>query len=88
MQWITYEEMIADKPAMVAKVLDFNGVKVPAALIPEKIAEIEGDKERTRFNKGQIGRGQDLVDEAQRQRINSLARHFPSTDFGLIGVTR
>jgi hypothetical protein len=86
--WITYEEMIADKPAMVEQVLSFHGVKAPRPLIETKIAEIEGDRDKNRFNKGRVGRGRAIVTDEQHSRITRLARHFPSTDFGLIGVKK
>ncbi|CAN5510249.1 hypothetical protein BH10ACI1_BH10ACI1_03760 [soil metagenome] len=84
--WLTYEEMIADKPAAVQKILDFNGMDAPTEIIREKIAEIEADGEKNRFNKGVAGRGKVLLTEAQKTRIRNLARHFPSTDFSLLGL--
>ena len=86
MMWLTYEEMIADKVSTVEKVLEFNGLDAPRELIAEKIAEIEANGEKNRFNKGVAGRGKAVLSEAQKTRIRNLAKHFPSTDFRLLGL--
>ena len=85
-QWLTYEEMIADKPAAIEKVLDFYGMNAPRETIRQKIAAIEADADKNRFNKGVAGRGKTVLSENQKTRIRNLARHFPSTDFRLIGI--
>lgn len=84
--WLTYEDMVADKPGTVEKVLSYYGVQAPRERIEAKIAETEADSSKNRFNKGRVGRGKTLVSEEQRERIVQLARHFPSNDFGLIGI--
>nr|MBP7416088.1 hypothetical protein [Pyrinomonadaceae bacterium] len=84
--WITYEEMVADKAKMATRVLDFYGIEAPPALIDQKLAEIEADRENNRFNKGATGRGKLVLTDEQRNRIRRLARHFPSTDFGRLGI--
>ncbi|MGB2752103.1 MAG: sulfotransferase domain-containing protein [Pyrinomonadaceae bacterium] len=84
--WITYEEMVADKAKMADRVLGFYGIKAPPELIDQKLAEIESDRENNRFNKGGTGRGKLVLTDEQRNRIRRLARHFPSTDFGRLGI--
>lgn len=86
MMWLTYEELIADKPAAVAKVLAFNNLNASSEIITERIALIEGDNERNRFNKGVSGRGRAGVSAQHKERIMALAEFFPSTDFGVIGL--
>ncbi len=86
MLWLTYEEMIKDKVSTVEKILEFNGLDAPREIINAKIAEIESDGEKNRFNKGVSGRGKIVLSDAQKTRIKNLARHFPSTDFGLLGL--
>jgi tetratricopeptide (TPR) repeat protein len=85
-EWLTYEEMIADKPAAVAKVLEFYGMAAPADAIREKIRAIEADGEKNRFNKGVAGRGKTLLSEQQKSKIADLAAFFPSGDFRLLGI--
>lgn len=86
MMWLTYEEMIADKVSTVEKILDFNGLDAPRQIIEQKIAEIESDGEKNRFNKGVAGRGKVVLSDSQKTRIANLAKHFPSTDFSLFGL--
>jgi hypothetical protein len=86
MMWITYEEMLADKPAAVRRILDFNDIKVPSGLIETKVVEIEGEKDKNRFNKGKAGRGNEVLSNVERERIISLAQYFPKADFTPLGV--
>jgi len=85
-KWLTYEEMIVDKAATIDTILNFYGMSAPIGAISQKIAEIESDGEKNRFNKGISGRGKILLSETQRARIVSLAKYFPSTDFSLLGL--
>ncbi len=84
--WLTYEEMIADKAATVERILAFHGISAPRTEIERQIALTEADSDRNRFNKGVAGRGKTGLNDAQRERIRSLARHFPSTDFSVLGL--
>ena len=84
--WLTYEEMIADKTSTVGRVLDFYGMSSSVENVRQKIADIESDGEKNRFNKGVAGRGKTLLTESQKSKIKDLARHFPSTDFSIIGL--
>ncbi|MGE3465551.1 MAG: sulfotransferase domain-containing protein [Pyrinomonadaceae bacterium] len=84
--WLTYEEMIRDKPATVERILQFYGMSAPRAEIERQIALTEADAERNRFNKGVSGRGKSMLNDGQRERIRQLARHFPSTAFDRLGL--
>ena len=86
MNWVTYEEMIADKSKSVGRILAFHGITAPNEMILQKIAEIESDGEKNRFNKGVAGRGKVVLNDQQKNRIAKLARHFPSNDFSIIGL--
>lgn len=85
-KWLTYEEMIADKTSAVEKVLNFNKISAPREIIQRKIAEIESDGEKNRFNKGIAGRGKTVLNESQKDKIRHLADFFPSTDFSILGL--
>lgn len=87
LHWVTYEAMVADKPGTVEEILEFYRIQAPPERIVAAIREIEGDKERNRFNKGRVGRGDSVLTPQQRARIIALARHFPSADFRLLGVS-
>lgn len=84
--WLTYEEMIRDKPAAVERILRFNGVQRSREQIAAQVGAIEGEADKNRFNKGQTGRGDELLSSTQKERIAALARHFPSRDFGILGI--
>lgn len=84
--WLTYEEMVKDKPGTMEKVLGYYGIAAPRTEIERRIAENEADSDRNRFNKGVTGRGKVGLAEANRDRVKSLARHFPSTDFSILGL--
>ena len=84
--WLTYEEMIADKPKAVEGILGFYALSYPRAVIQQQIAAVEAEAEKNRYNKGVAGRGQTGLSAEQKQRITRLARHFPSADFERIGL--
>jgi len=84
--WLSYEELIKNKPASVTKVLKFYGLGAPHRGIEQVIREMESEKRRTRFNKGVTGRGKTTLSESQMNRIRSYARYFPTTDFSRIGL--
>jgi hypothetical protein len=84
--WLTYEEMIADKPAAVEKVLKTYGLTANIENIRYLIDAIESDGEKNRFNKGIAGRGKIGLNDAQKEKVKKLARFFPSNDFSVIGL--
>jgi tetratricopeptide (TPR) repeat protein len=86
MLWLTYEEMIADKVAAIEKLLGFYGMSVARPDIQKHIAETESDKDKNRFNKGVAGRGRSRLTPQQIERIQRLARHFPSANFSCLGL--
>jgi len=84
--WLSYEEMIADKPLAVERVLKFYGSRVNRERIKQTIAAVETDGRKNRFNKGVAGRGQASLNQEQKARINALTRHYPTTDFSRLGL--
>lgn len=84
--WLTYEELIADKPASVQRVLEFYGLGAPLRGVQQKIKETESEKRKTRFNKGIAGRGVAALNERQKEKIRGFARYYPNTDFTRIGL--
>ena len=83
--WLRYEDLIADKPSSVLKVLEFYGLGASRRDIEERIGEIESEGQKIRFNKGVAGRGVGLNDR-QKEQVRRLARYYPSTDFSRIGL--
>lgn len=86
MKWVTFEQIVSNKSGAIADILSFYGISAPHEFIEQKINENEEKKDTNRFNKGIVGRGTTVLSETQRDRIKDLAKAFPSTDFGIIGV--
>ena len=84
--WLTYEELMRDKPAAVARVLAFHGLGAPPEKITAALAAQESDHRRNRFNAGLSGRGQSALTSAQHARLRHLASAYPSTDFSSFGL--
>ncbi|MEE8332971.1 MAG: sulfotransferase domain-containing protein [Alphaproteobacteria bacterium] len=84
--FVHYEEMIADKPGTLRKVANFLGLEKSIDAYDAAIAAAEGDKAKTRFNKGIVGRGAASLDNAQQARLKQLTTPFPSIDFSPIGL--
>src|SRR5437016_3169066 len=86
LQWLTYEELVADKPAAVLKVLEFYGLGAPRCGVEQRIKQIESEERKIRFNKGVTGRGKSGLNQQQKDQIRRLARYHPSADFGRMGL--
>ena len=84
--WLSYEELVADKPSSVLKVLEFYGLGAPRIGVEQRIKEIESEERKNRFNKGVTGRGRSGLSDQQKEQVKRLARYYPSTDFGRIGL--
>ncbi len=84
--WLSYEELIADKPSSVLKVLEFYGLGASRRGVEQRIREIESQERKIRFNKGVTGRGRSGLNDRQQERVRRLKRYYPSTDFSRIGL--
>jgi tetratricopeptide (TPR) repeat protein len=84
--WLTYEELVADKTSSVLKVLEFYGLGASRRDVERRIKEIESEERKIRFNKGVTGRGRSGLNDRQKGQISSLARYYPSTAFGRMGL--
>lgn len=86
LRWLTYEAMTADKTACIGDVLEFYGISAKPADIETVVTTCESDPRANRFNKGIAGRGQTIITDNQRQRIQGFARYFPQSDFSCLGL--
>jgi hypothetical protein len=84
--WLSYEELIADKCTAVLNILGFYGLGARRRAVEQCIGEVESNSRKNRFNKGVAGRGKSGLSERQKDQVRRLARYFPSTDFGRIGL--
>jgi len=84
--WLSYEDLVADKPSSVLKVLEFYGLGASRRGIEQRIREIESEERKIRFNKGVTGRGRLGLNDRQKEQIRRVTRYYPSTDFSRIGL--
>jgi tetratricopeptide (TPR) repeat protein len=84
--WLSYEELVADKPSTVLRVLEFYGLGASRRGVQQKIGELESEERKIRFNKGVTGRGRSGLHDRQKEQIRRLTRYYPSTDFARIGL--
>lgn len=82
---VSYNELISDKPATLARVLKFAGIheKFTERVSSNSIQAAE--QKFTRKNIGKSGRGRDLS-EHTRARIHRMAAYYPGIDFSPIGL--
>ncbi len=85
-RWLKYEDLISDKLRSTSEVLKFYGLGASTKNIEAKITQTESGERKIRFNKGVAGRGMKGISEGQNERIRCMARFYPSTDFGRIGL--
>lgn len=86
LHWLSYEDLIADKPSAILGVLNFYGLGAASKAIEAKVREAETEGRKIRFNKGVAGRGKTGLTEQQKERIRRFSRYHPTTDFGRIGL--
>jgi hypothetical protein len=84
--WLSYEDLVADKSSSVLKILEFHGLGAPRLGVEKRIAEIESEDRKIRFNKGVVGRGKKGLSNQQRAKICRFATYYPSTDLSRIGL--
>ena len=84
--WLSYEEFIADKCSAVLRILQFYGLGAAQRGVEQCIREVESNGRKNRFNKGVAGRGRSGLTDRQKDQVRRLARYFPTTDFGRIGL--
>jgi Sulfotransferase domain len=79
--WIQYENLISEPRKCLDETLEFLGYKIPQA----KIEQVVGQDLKVNFNKGIVGRGNQITNE-QRDRIKRLAAYHEAVDFGMMGL--
>jgi tetratricopeptide (TPR) repeat protein len=84
--FLTYEEMIADKPAAIARVAAFLGLDKSGEECAAAVVSAEGDAVKTRLNKGGAGRGEAALDDAQKTRLRRLFETSGTRDLERIGL--
>jgi tetratricopeptide (TPR) repeat protein len=83
---VSYEEMIADKPATLHRVSEFLGINKTLNDCKAVIENIEGDAQKTRMNKGVTGRGAAALNDDQKSRLRRLVKTYGSLDLERVGL--
>ena len=86
--FLTYEEMLSDKPAAIGRISDFVGLGKTAAACEAAVRAIDGDASKTRFNKGIAGRGDRTLDDDQKARLRRLVSAYGPVDLERVGLAR
>lgn len=89
--WVTYEEMRSDTQGTLRRILNAaNFNDIGSERIEEVMAEYRANSarsvEKTRFNKGQIGRGEAKLSARQKQEILRIFSFYPDLDIEGLGV--
>lgn len=84
--FVTYEDMIADKPGTISAVARFLDIAKSDADCAIAVARAEGETGATRKNQGVSGRGASRLTDEQKARIARLTEAYVNTDFSLIGA--
>ncbi|HNJ39144.1 MAG TPA: hypothetical protein PKZ53_01545, partial [Acidobacteriota bacterium] len=88
LMWLTYEELVANKPQTVRRVLNFHNLDMDPEIIGRTIAHTETETRKNRFNRGIVGRGESLLSDRQKETIRRMARFYPSIDFSRLGISK
>jgi len=82
--WLRYEDFVEDRVAAFKEIGAYYGFRYSDAQIEAAMAKATGQK--TRINKGVVGRGAAVLTEAQKQRVRGWTRYYPHVDFGEVGL--
>ena len=84
--FVTYEEMVANKPALINRVSEFLGLGKSIEECKAAVHSIDGQATKTRFNKGVTGRGAAALRDDQKARLRELAAVYGQIDLERIGL--
>jgi hypothetical protein len=80
---VSYEDMLSDYDSVFESVVRFCGMDLP--LKTDVLNDSSDVPLFTRKNVGVTGRD-DILSEAQSERINALVLFYPDVDFTILGV--
>ncbi len=82
--WITYENLVTKTSENIKKIMEYYGIDKADEEIQHAI-NISKNR-NTRFNKGIIGLGQEMLTKDQRERILKFTTYYPDVNFSLVGL--
>ena len=80
---VTYEEMVENKEDFFGKILNYCGYNSKEIFNKGDFFILKNKKDR--FNKGLVGRGEQL-DSRAKDYILKISRYYPDTDLSLMGL--
>jgi hypothetical protein len=75
---LTYQELVADAPKALKKILDHSRIDAKLEDCARAIEQCWGEKQRYRFNRGQEGRGRATFSAEQIARLERMLSYYPS----------
>ena len=85
--WITFEEMVADWPHALKRILTFHGIERSDVEIERALEQTRGlGADALRLNQGKVGRGKVTLRGDQHERLLKLSRYYPWVDFSRVGI--
>lgn len=82
--FVAYEDMIADKPATIAKISEFLKLGKSAKECASAVQAVEADATKIRFNKGVAGRGAAALNDTQKSRLAKLMHGYGDLDLSRV----
>ncbi|MCZ6862180.1 MAG: sulfotransferase domain-containing protein [Alphaproteobacteria bacterium] len=82
---VSYEDLIADKTGTLKQIADFYALDKTLEECAKAVTLVDGQKDKTRFNTGISGRGDELS-EKQKDRVRMLADYYPDVDHSRLGL--
>ena len=82
--FVSYEELSADTPATLRRILEAIGEQRPEARIAEVVDRVNGLN--TRRNQAVAGRGAQLLSDDQMDMVRRLAAFYGHVDLSAVGL--
>jgi len=86
--WVSYDDVVGDTLGTVERILSFLAIRVEADWLKIACDAVIADRKRLpKFNKGVSGRGDQLLSQEQKARIQRMAAYYPHIDFSPWGIS-
>ncbi|MBT4888699.1 MAG: hypothetical protein HON65_04005 [Rhodospirillales bacterium] len=83
---LTYEQLIENKASSIIDIAKCVDVPLTHEQAEQAIIQTEGDAYLSRINQGISGRGTELMNQRQIDKIKSMVRYYPDIDFTPLGL--
>lgn len=86
-KWSTYEKMKKDDVSFIKEILDYCNIEKSNKEIKDAIEKVKSGV-NIRISKGVAGRGEQMLNEEQKERIIKYASYYPWVNFERIGIIK